>query len=173
MFSSLKNLKQKVADNYELMWLLPLFLVAAILMIPALPFILIYAHLSDKRFQKNYTDYLNRMNGACFFYYNNKKSSIEYIREFLLPELPPFVKVVFVETREVDSGPDGKYVAKMLGDVRERRGFPYLLKIVDGQVLECSVNNQFYSIMVGRKMLTPLLARINAFYNSTPTVSPA
>jgi hypothetical protein len=173
MFSRLKNLQQKVADNYELIWLLPLFFVGIILAIPFLPFVFIYAHFSDKKFKKDYAEYLKKKDGACFFYYNNRKSSINYIREFLLPELPEYVQVVFVERREVDSGPDGKYLAKMLGDVKERRGFPYLLKIMNGQVLECSVNNQFYSIMIGRKLLTPLLDRINAFYNSTPTVSPA
>ncbi|GGG60120.1 hypothetical protein GCM10011378_40110 [Hymenobacter glacieicola] len=106
------------------------------------------------------------MNGTCFFYYNNRKSSLAYIREVLLPALSPSVQVVFVERREVDAGPDGKYLAKMLGEVKERKGFPYLLKIIDGQVIECSVNNQFYSIMIGRKPLSPLLDRINAFYKA-------
>ncbi|WP_019949557.1 hypothetical protein [Hymenobacter aerophilus] len=167
MLRTLKNLRQKIADNAELIWLLPLFFVALILAIPALPFILIYAHLSDKKCQKSYKEYLARMNGTCFFYYNNRKSSFAYIREFLLPALSPSVQVVFVERREVDAGPDGKYLARMLGEVKERKGFPYLLKIMDGQVVECSVNNQFYSIMIGRKPLSPLLDRINAFYNAT------
>jgi hypothetical protein len=151
---------------------LPLFFVLIILAIPALPFLLLYVHLSEIKFQKNYKDYLDKRNGAWFFYYNNRQSSLAYIREFLLPVLPPSVQVVFVEGRKIASGSDGKYLGKMLGDVKERKGFPYLFKIVDGQVLECSVNNQFFSIMIGRKPLSPLLDSINAFYQSKPADSP-
>ncbi|RAK62184.1 hypothetical protein DLM85_24210 [Hymenobacter edaphi] len=54
----------------------------------------------------------------------------------------------------------------MLHSIKERKGFPYLLKIVDGQVLPYSVNNQFYNCLVQQKPLEPLLTTIQAFYSS-------
>ena len=54
----------------------------------------------------------------------------------------------------------------MLYSIKERKGFPYLLRIKNKEVLEMSVNNQFYSIMIGRKTIAPLLNRINSFLDS-------
>ncbi|RYE20393.1 MAG: hypothetical protein EOP45_11125 [Sphingobacteriaceae bacterium] len=76
-----------------------------------------------------------------------------------------------MDGRDVQSDDDSKYISKMFYSIQERKGFPYLLKIKDGQVLDMSVNNQFYSILIGRKPITPLLERINTFYNSTTLVS--
>ena len=134
----------------------------------SLPFFFIYSYFSDKQFEKNYKSFLERMNGACFFCYNSRKSSVEFVREVIVPELYSSVHVVFVDGKKVDFGTDSQYVSKMLYGVKEQKGFPYLLKIEDAQVIDTSVNNQFYSIMIGRKPIEPLLDRINAFSNSTP-----
>ncbi|WP_035567549.1 hypothetical protein [Hymenobacter sp. IS2118] len=143
-----------------------------LIILPTVPFFLIYGHFSDKKFQENYKLFLERMNGARFFCYNSRKSSVEFAREVIVPELDPSVRVVFVDGKKVDFGADSQYVSKMLYSVKERKGFPYLLKIEDAQVIDTSVNNQFYSIMIGQKPTAPLLDRINAFFSSTPTVSP-
>ncbi|WP_426059621.1 hypothetical protein [Hymenobacter sp. B1770] len=133
--------------------------------------LLVISQFSDKKFHKEYKLYLERMNGARFFCYNNRKSSIAFAQDIIVPALDPSVHVVFVEGSNVKNGPDSKYISKMLYGVKERKGFPYLLKIENCQVIDTSVNNQFYSIMIGSKPIGPLLDRINAFYNSTPLVS--
>ncbi|HEX8326193.1 MAG TPA: hypothetical protein VF629_01545 [Hymenobacter sp.] len=143
-----------------------------LVILPTIPFFLIYSHFSNKQFEKNYKLFLERMNGTCFFCYNSRKSSVEFAREVIVPELDSSVVVVFVDGKKVDFGTDSQYVSKMLYSVKERKGFPYLLKVEDAQVIDTSVNNQFYSIMIGRKPIAPLLDRINAFFNSTPPVLP-
>lgn len=146
------------------------FLIAVVLLLT--PFFLIYAYFSDRKFEKDNKLFLERMNGTCFFCYNSRKSSVAFVREVILPELDPSVCVVFVDGRKVNCGADSAYISRILYHVKERKGFPYLLKIEDAQVIDTSVNNQFYSIMIGRKPIAPLLERINAFYNSTSPVSP-
>ena len=82
----------------------------------------------------------------------------------VLPLLDPAVHIVFVEGKSVQEGPDSAFVSRMLYSIQERKGFPYLLKIVDGQVLYQSVNNQFYNCVAKHKPLGPLLENIQAFY---------
>lgn len=142
-----------------------------ILIILCIPFILIYSHFSNKHFEREYKLYLERMNGACFFCYNSRKSSVEFARDVIAPALEPTIQVVFVDGKDVRFGDDSQFISKMLYSIQERKGFPYLLKIKDGQIIDTSVNNQFYSIMIGRKPITPLLERINAFYTSASLVS--
>ena len=165
------NLWSEIKDKAVLVGGLAFILVFIILIIPCIPFILIHAYFSDRSFEKEYKLYLERMNGACFFCYNSRKSSVEFARDIIIPALEPNVQVVFVDGKDVQSGDDSKYISKILYSIQERKGFPYLLKIKDSQVFDMSVNNQFYSILIGRKSITPLLERINAFYTSATVVS--
>ncbi|WP_157530685.1 hypothetical protein [Hymenobacter norwichensis] len=146
-------------------------LVAAIICLPLLPFILIWSHFSNKRFQKEYNLYLQQMNGVCFFFYNNRKSSVAFAREMLAPKLAPAVRRTLVEGKRIVTGDDLSFLSTMLTGVKDRKGFPYLIKVVDGQVLDCSINQQFYNTMAGNKPLEPLLAQINSFYTSTARAS--
>ncbi|WP_140464344.1 hypothetical protein [Hymenobacter nivis] len=142
-----------------------------IIILPVIPFLLIHSHFSNKQFKKDYKLFLERMNGTCFFCYNSRKSSIEFAREVIVPGLDPSVHVVFVDGRKVKYGADSQYISTMLYSIKERKGFPYLLKIQDAQVIDTSINNQFYSVMIGRKPVAPLLERINAFFISAPAIS--
>lgn len=142
-----------------------------LIIIPIIPFLLIHSHFSNKRFKKDYRLFLERMNGARFFCYNSRKSSAGFAREVVVPGLDPSVHVVFIDGRRAQYGVDSQYISTMLYSVKERKGFPYLLKIDNAEVINTSVNNQFYNIMIGRKPIEPLLERINAFFNSTTTVS--
>ncbi|RZK13407.1 MAG: hypothetical protein EOO56_27185 [Hymenobacter sp.] len=167
----MKNLWSEIKDKAVLAGGLTLIVGFILLIIPCIPFILIHSYFSDKAFEKGYKLYLERMNGACFFCYNNRKSSVEFAKDVIVPALEPSIQVVFVDGKDVKSGDDSKYISRMLYSIQERKGFPYLLRIRDGQISDMSVNNQFYSIMIGRKSITPLLERVNAFYNSATSVS--
>jgi len=167
----MKKLWSEIKDKAALVTGIAFILGFILLIIPCIPFILIYSYFSDRFFEKEYKLYLERMNGTCFFCYNSRKSSVEFARDIIVPSLEPAVQVVFVDGRDVKSGDNSKYISKMLYSIQERKGFPYLLKIKDGQVLDMSVNNQFYSVMIGRKSIIPLLERINSFYTSATLVS--
>ena len=162
----MKYLSHKIKEWVVVAFFVPFLVLFVLLILLTVPFFLIYSHFSDKQFQKRYNLFLERMNGAHFFCYNSRKSSVEFARATIVPELDPSVKVVFVDGRSVLSGEDSEYISRMLYNIKERKGFPYLLKIENGQVVELSVNNQFYSILVGRKPITPLLDRIDSFFNA-------
>lgn len=152
-------------------FLLATIIIVALVFLPCLPFILIWSHFSDKKFQKAYNLYLQQMNGACFFFYNNRKSSVAFAREVIAPGLAPNVQRVFVEGLRITVKDEQGLISHMLAGVKDRKGFPYLIKIVDGQVLDCSVNHQFYNTMASSKPIAPLLAQINSFYTSTALIS--
>ena len=160
----MKQLWLKVSDALVLIMCLAFVFLFIIALIPAIPFILVYAYFSDKQSEKEYNRFLERMNGACFFCYNSRKSSVEFARDVIVPELAASVRVVYVDGSKVVAGTESGYISKMLYRITERKGFPYLLKINNKQILELSVNNQFYSIMIGRKPTAPLLDRINYFF---------
>ncbi|WP_324676737.1 hypothetical protein [Hymenobacter sp. GOD-10R] len=162
----MKDLKQRITDKAVISLWLVACVAIIILAIPFIPLILIYAYVSDKQFDKDYRHYLQRMNGTCFFCYNNRKSSVAFARDVIVPKLNPAIEVIFVEGREVKNRSDSKFISRMLYSIQERKGFPYLLKIEDEQVLNYSVNNQFYSTMIGKKQVEPLLAHIDSFFIS-------
>jgi hypothetical protein len=146
--------------------LLPFVTLFFILISPSL----ISSFIENKRFKEEYKLYLQKANGTCFFCYNNRKSSVAFARDIIVPALGSSIQIVFVEGREIKNCPDSKFISEMLYSIQERKGFPYLLKIEDEQVLDYSVNNQFYSTMIGSKPIEALLASINAFYTSyTPS----
>jgi hypothetical protein len=132
--------------------------------------LMIYAHFAEKKFQKEYKEFLSRVNGSRFFFYNSRRSSVEFAKDTVVPQLQPTTNVVFVDGEEIDCGPDSKFISHMLYGVKERKGFPYLIKIVNEEPVDYSVNNLFYNTMTGKKPLTPLLQRINAFYEA-PAIS--
>jgi hypothetical protein len=146
-------------------------LAALVLLIPLMPFILIYLYFDQQKDQKEYNFYLQQINGAKFFCYNNRRNSVMFGKEVVVPALDPSIRVVFVDGEDIDCGPDSKHISKMLYEVKQHKGFPYLLKVVNGEVIDDSVNNLFYNTMTGSKPLEPLLARINEFYSSSKTIS--
>lgn len=152
-------------------FILAAIILATLVFLPFLPFILISSHFSDKRFKKAYNLYLQQMNGVCFFFYNNRKSSVAFAREVIVPELAPSVQRVFVEGSRITAKDEQGFMSHMLAGIKDRKGFPYLIKIVDGRVLDCSVNHQFYNTMAGTKPIAPLLAQINSFYTSNALIS--
>jgi hypothetical protein len=154
---SMKQFRRRISEKVLLLIIAPVALLGIVLLIPVVPFLLLYAYISDKQFEK----------GACFFCYNSRKSSVEFARNVIVPELPTPVHVVFVNGRDVDFGADSKYISKMLYSIEERKGFPFLLKIEGGEVRYLSLNNQFYSIIIGHKSVVPLLQRIASFFNDT------
>ncbi|WP_125917191.1 hypothetical protein [Hymenobacter coccineus] len=167
----MEKLVQKINDTLALVLMAVAISLLILIILPTVPFFLIYFYFSDKQFEKKNKLFLERMNGARFFCYNSRKSSVEFAREVIVPELDPSVYVVFVNGKKVDFGADSQYISRILHRIKEQKGFPYLLKIDDARVTDVSVNNQFYSIMIGRKPVEPLLERINAFFFSAPVIS--
>ena len=120
----MENLWRKIPEWLRMALGLVAIPIVLLVVILALPFFFVYSYFSDKQFEKNYKLFLERMNGACFFCYNSRKSSVEFTREVIVPEIDSSVHVVFVDGKKVDFGTDSPYVSKMLcPDTRFRSSF--------------------------------------------------
>ena len=144
----------------------PIVLGLVVVLSPVFLFFEIKMHFDKKEEEQKFADYLKRMDGACFFCYNSRKSSVDFARETIVPQLAPTIQVVFVNGKNIEDVPEKQFVSRMLYDVKDRKGFPYLLKIKNGQVLDCSISNQFYGIMQSNKPIGQMLERINSFCHS-------
>ena len=147
--------------------LIALFILAVVAFVAAVS---VKDSFDRKKFLEEYKAFLKRISGTHFFFYNSRRSSITFARETIVPRLEPNIKVVFVDGEDIDVGDDSRFISHMLYGVKHKKGFPYLIKVDEGQPVDYSVNNLFYNTMNGKKPLEPLLKRISSFYNS-PAIS--
>ncbi len=148
----------------------PVVLGLAVVLSPVLLVWAIRDYFDSKEAKKKFEEDLLRLEGTCYFCYNNRKNSVAFTKEVIIPYLDSAVKLVFVEGKTIYEMPDKHFISRILYGVKDRKGFPYLLKISNGKVIDCSVHEQFYSILNNKKPLDPLLRRIDLFYNS-PAIS--
>lgn len=113
-----------------------------------------------------YKEYLRSISGTCFFCYNNRSDSRSYIEESILPRLAPEIKIIFLDGRTPESDFQSGNISKFLYDLKDKRGFPYLLKVKDDCIIDQSINNEFYNTMNQNKYLEQFMERIHSFYDS-------
>ena len=145
--------------------MLIIFAIPIIIML--LPFIIIigiFSSVNDKIFDKAYKEYLKSINGTQFFCYNNRKNSQKFIEQNLLPILSKEVKLIFLNGKSVESNFEQKYMSKALHSIKDRKGFPYLLKVSNGNIIDKSINKEFYNIKNQNRELESLTKIINEFY---------
>jgi hypothetical protein len=74
--------------------------------------------------------------------------------------------VVYVNGKDPITKLDKKYISHALYSIKNKNGFPYLLKIENGALIEHSINNEFYNTMNQKKDIGQLINKINSFYNT-------
>ncbi|OYU96636.1 MAG: hypothetical protein CFE21_09315 [Bacteroidetes bacterium B1(2017)] len=117
-------------------------------------------------FNKKYKEFILTHDGANFFCYNNRKNSKDYIEKNILPTLSPDIKVIYLEGRTPKSDYEQSFISKVLYSIKDQKGFPYLLKISEGQVIDKSINHDFYNTMNQNKDLEQLSKKIATFYET-------
>jgi len=143
-----------------------LYILFAPLIIIALPFI-IWSYFDNLAFNRKYKDYLQTISGTNFFCYNNRTNSKDFIEKNILPTLTPDIKVIYLDGKTPKSDYDQGFISKALYSIKDRKGFPYLLKISDGQLIDKSINNDFYNTMNQNKDIGQLSKKIISFYQTT------
>jgi hypothetical protein len=126
--------------------------------------IAIYSYFDNIAFNKKYKEYLLTIDGTNFFCYNNRANSKDFIEKNILPTLTPDIKVIYLDGKTPKSEYDQGFISKALYSISDRKGFPYLLKISDGQLFDKSINNDFYNTMNQNKDIGQLSKKINSFY---------
>lgn len=147
---------------------IPILLFAIPFVIILLPFVTVFSVFNffiNKVFKIKYKKYLKTIDGTYFFCYNNRKNSQKFIEENIIPILSKDIKIVFLDGKIVNSNYEQKYISKTITEIKDRKGFPYLLKVSNGEIIDKSINNEFYNIKNQNTDLKNLKAIMNEFYN--------
>ncbi|MDI6403017.1 hypothetical protein QLX67_13505, partial [Balneolaceae bacterium ANBcel3] len=140
------NFKSWLTIGMFFLLVVGLYILFLPIIIIAIPF-LIWSYFDSLAFNKKYNDYLQTISGTNFFCYNNRTNSKDYIEKNILPTLSTDIKVIFLDGKTPKSEYDQRFISKALYSIKDRKGFPYLLKISDGQIIDKSINNDFYNTM--------------------------
>jgi hypothetical protein len=155
------NVRQKIG----LVLLLLVVLVIILLLSPLFILFFIKDYFDERAFNKKYIVFLQRMEGIKFFCYNNKANSGSYIKRNILPILSTDIKVIFLDGRVPKSDYETTFISRMLYQIQDRKGFPYLIKVSQGRLIDQSINNEFYNTKNQGKDINLLSEKISLFFS--------
>ena len=155
---------------------IPIVAIALCLIAIAIPFFIIASPLiliSEIRFKKKYRAYLETLNGKNFFCYNNRKKGFEYLQNQIIPNLPNDVDVLYLNGRKIESNKyDTKYLSRAFYSFKNYSKFPQLLKVRNGEMDDCSLNNELFNCLNQGKDESHIIDKVNKFFeiknNTTP-----
>lgn len=163
LMRTLKNISQTIAIAILLLVGLGIF----ILLSPLIILFNVYLYFNELTFNKKYIDFLEKIDGIKFFCYNNNAKSQRYIEGNILPILQTDIQVIFLDGKIPKSEYETKFISRMLYSIKNKKGFPYLLKVSNGQLIDESVNNEFYNTMNQSKDINILSDKISLFFEQT------
>jgi hypothetical protein len=154
-----------VKQNMGIVVLLLVALVIIILLSPLLILFSIKDYFEASAFNKKYMVFLQSIEGIEFFCYNNKANNDSYIKRNILPILSTDIKVIFLDGRVPKSDYETKFISHMLYQIKDRKGFPYLIKVSQGRLIDKSINNDFYNTKNQDKDINLLSEKISLFFS--------
>lgn len=104
-------------------------------------------HLLD---QRNFRQFLRQHEGVEFFCYTNRKNSYSFVEEEILPYLDPDIKIIHLEGRTPISQYNEQYISRILHNLKQI-GFPNVMKINSGKVMDLSLHHELYETINQRK----------------------
>ncbi len=140
----------KMSKLKEILILIPIVLLTLMISIIVLPFALILAvpgWLENRRFDREYRQYLRTIDGKNFFCYNNRKKGFDYIQTQILPGLPREVEPLFLNGKSIESNYESRFMSKAFYSFQHYSRFPQLLKIRSGKAVDCSLNTELFSCL--------------------------
>jgi len=155
-------------DLKDLLLVFLLFILFLLILPVALILFLIISPIlwyQEKLFQKEYQAYLQELEGKNFFCYNNRRKGKEYIENEIIPDLPQGVEVLFLNGRELQSGPYKKeFMSRAFYEFKHYSRFPQLLKIREGKAYDASLNHELFLCVNQGKSRSIWEEKLNKFY---------
>lgn len=139
-------------------------IVGFIILSPIIISLIISGSVQNRLFRKEYKTYLKSIEGKKFFVYNSRTNSYSYIKNNLLPQLPKDVEIIYLNGKVPITNLNKKYISHALYSIKNRKGFPYLLRVENGEMIDTSINNAFYNIKNQNKDIQLLLNQIDQFF---------
>lgn len=156
---------KKLIEVLSIITLILVMLTIGLILSPIIIVSSINHQLKNKKLDKLYHDYLLQINGHKIFCYNNRKNSLAFIEQQIIPILPSDVKIIFLDGKVPKSADySTKFSSALLYSIRHQVGFPYLLKIQESNVIEKSINNEMYNFLHQKHDVKLLFEAINNFY---------
>jgi hypothetical protein len=126
-----------------------LLLVLAILLSPIIVPYLFYLYIRSKIENREFEKYIRSSEGAKFFIYTARRTSESWVKENVLPLLPPDTRIIYLgdsRRKPINLGDDQPFLEQFIYRVRGTPGsYPYVAKISKGKLVSISVNRQLYS----------------------------
>ncbi|RQO64006.1 hypothetical protein DBR40_26705 [Pedobacter sp. KBW01] len=157
-------MREKINDFLTIVIIIPIVMLFLLFFLPFIVIHKINYYFEKKKTNKLYIDYLLKIDGHKFFCYNNRKDVQEFIEKQIIPTLPKDVKLIFLDGRTPKSEYTESFASTILYRIQNQVGFPYLLRIQEGSVLEKSINNELYNSLNQGHNNEPLYDAINKFY---------
>lgn len=139
-------------------------LVLYLLLLPFLLLAIPFQYWNRKQLEKQLAAFLKEQEGKNFLCYNNKEKTKLYVEQQLLPELGKPIEVVYLEGKKVISNTNPALLSAMLYQLQHYAGFPHLLKIREGQLLEHSINNLLHNALNSTQTKEKVVQQIHCFF---------
>lgn len=155
---------KKIIENISSFIIAAFALLFSLLLTPFIVLAELFGKSSDTNaFTEEYNNYLTSIEGTKFICYTTRKNTQAFFEERVKPYLPAGVHVILLEGKKPKSAFTAKYISYMLYHIRDKKGFPNMMKVQDGIVTDVSLKTEFYKAMQdGNTAL--LTKRINDFY---------
>ena len=143
-------------------------IIGVTIVILAIPIIVIafpIFYVKDITFKKRYSKYIPKIEGKNFFIYNNRKNSISFIEEKLLPLLSKDIEIIFLDGEYPKSLFKREFISHMLLELKNYKKFPHLMKVRNGNLVDESINNEFYNTLNQDKAVHSLIDVIHTFFD--------
>jgi hypothetical protein len=139
-------------------------IVATVVLLPVIvigiPFTLFNNWMSERELRK----FLNLLGDKNFFCYNNRADTRDFLENELIPKLDKDIEFIYLDGRKPKSKYIQDHISLALYKLKNYSGFPHLLKIRDGVMVDKSINNEVFDTMTQNKPLDKLLSEINIFF---------
>jgi hypothetical protein len=130
--------------------------------------IVTYVYLKEKITAWRFGRYVKKNDGKTFFCFTHRRTSVPFVRENILPILPPSVEVIYITEKFDKLEANSKFAGEIIFTMAEKKqGFPCLAKFVNGKVLIESINHELYQTIVRSRDPDKLIQRVVKFYSES------
>jgi hypothetical protein len=159
----------KLGDLFVFLIIAIILLVLSPILIPIYAYQLIKAKIEDIRFRH----YLRSTEGKRYFCYTNRTTSQQYVRESILPFLPPDTEVIYITDKGFNLGDDTPFLPSIVTTLRRAPGgFPFATIVSNGRLVTRSFNNKLYSAIKRGINADTVNKKIRRFYDYNSTGGP-
>ena len=157
----MKRLKKILNTSFALFAICAIVVVLILFVFPIYLISLPFSQYRNRKFDDEYREFLVTQNDSLFFVYTNKRKTMKFVEELILPNINKEIKIIFLEGKTPRTDLDGQYISRLLNGPKVVGGFPWLIKISNCEPQIHSLNNSLYNAIKGQNPQT-VLSLINS-----------